>query len=95
MFKNIAEYCKTCSICQKVRVYYYKSYKNLFSISSNDVESFIIVTFDFIIDMLLARNLYIKKTYNAILVLINKFIKHATYININKILNAKNLANLI
>ena len=95
MLKNIVEYCKTCSICQKVRVHHYKSYKNLFLISPNNVELFTTVTFNFITDMPFAKNFYTKKTYNVILVLINKLIKHVTYININKTLNAKNLVNLI
>ena len=94
MFKNIVEYCKICSICKKMRIYYYKFYKNLFLISLNSVESFIVI-FDFIINMLFARNFYIKKTYNVILILMNKFIKYTTYININKTLNAKDFADLI
>ena len=78
-----------------MRVYYYKLYENLFLILLNDVKFFIIVIFDFITNMLFAKNLYIEKTYNVILILINKFIKYVTYININKILNAKNFADLI
>ena len=78
-----------------MRVHHHKPYKNLFLISSDNVELFTIVILDFITDMSLAKNLYTKKTYNVILVLINKLIKHTTYININKILNAKNLADLI
>ena len=95
MFKNIVEYCKICSICQRVRVHHYKFYENLFLISSNGVELFTTVTLNFIIDMLFAKNFYIGKTYNVILVLMNKFIKHATYIGISKILNAKSFADLI
>jgi len=45
--------------------------------------------------MSLARNLYIKKISNAILVLINKLIKYATYIATIKELNAKNFAKLL
>ena len=95
MLKNIAEYCKICPICQKVRIHHYKPYKNLFSIPSNNVEPFITVTLDFITDMPPARNLYTEKTYDAILILMNKLIKHTTYINTNKTLNAKSLADLI
>ena len=78
-----------------MRIYYHKLYKNLSLISLNNVEFFTIVIFDFIINMSFAKNFYIKKIYNAILILINKLIKHTTYININKILNAKSFANLI
>jgi len=45
--------------------------------------------------MLLAKDLYIKKTNNAILVLVNKLIKYATYIAIIKKLNAKDFAKLL
>jgi len=45
--------------------------------------------------MLLARNLYIEKTSNAILVLVNKLIKHATYIATIKELDIKNFAKLL
>ena len=45
--------------------------------------------------MLFARNLYIKKTSNAILILINKLIKYATYIAIIKELNIKNFAKFL
>ena len=78
-----------------MRIYYYKSYKNLFLILSNSVKFFIIVIFDFITDMSFAKNFYTKKTYNVILILVNKFIKHATYIDINKILNTKSFVDLI
>ena len=63
-----------------MRVYHYKSYKKLFSISLNNVISFHIVTLNFIINMSFARNLYMKKIYDVILIMIDKIIKHATYI---------------
>ena len=78
-----------------MRVYYYKLYENLTFISLKNVESFIIVIFNFITNMLFAKNFYTNKIYNVILILMNKLIKHATYININKILNTKNLVDLI
>jgi len=45
--------------------------------------------------MSFARNLYIKKTSNAVLILVDKLIKHATYIATIKELNAKNFAKLL
>jgi len=45
--------------------------------------------------MLLAKNLYIEKINNAILMLINKLTKYATYIAIIKELNAKDFAKLL
>jgi len=45
--------------------------------------------------MLFAKNLYIKKISNAILLLINKLIKYTTYIAIIKELNIKNFAKLL
>ena len=92
---NIEKYCKFCSVCQKMRVYHYKLYNNLFFIASNSVESFTIVIFDFIIDMSFARNLYTRKTYNSILILVDKLIKHVIYIACNKILNAKSFVDLL
>ena len=95
MKKNIKKYCKFCFVCQKMRIHYYKLYNNLFFIILNDVELFTIVTFDFIIDMSFAKNFYTKKTYNSILIFVDKLIKHAIYIAYNKILNAKNLVDLL
>ena len=95
MRKNIEKYCKFCSVCQRMRVHHYKSYDNLFFIALDDVESFTTVTFDFITDMSFARNFYTKKTYDSILILVDKLIKHAIYIACNKILNAKSLADLL
>ena len=63
-----------------MRIHYYKSYKELFSISLNNVISFYIVTLNFITNMLSARDLYIKKTCDVILIIIDKIIKHVTYI---------------
>ena len=78
-----------------MRVYHYKLYNNLFFIILNNVESFTIVIFDFIIDMSFAKNFYTKKTYDSILIFVDKLIKHAIYITCNKILNAKNFADLL
>ena len=49
---------------------------------------------NFIINMSSAKNSYIKKISDAILMLVNKLIKHATYIAITKNLNAENLINI-
>ena len=78
-----------------MRVHYYKLYNNLIVISLKNVKSFYIVIINFIINMLSAKNLYIKKTSDAILMLVNKLIKHATYIAITKNLNAENLINIL
>ena len=45
--------------------------------------------------MLLAKNLYINKINNAILILIDKLIKHAIYVATMKNLDIKNFANLM
>jgi len=50
---------------------------------------------NFITDMLSAKNLYIEKTSDAILIMINKLIKHAIYISMIKDLNVERLANLL
>ena len=50
---------------------------------------------DFIIDMLSTRNSYIDKTYNIILVLIDKLIKYITYIVTIKNLKVDRLVDII
>ena len=49
---------------------------------------------NFIIDMSFVKNLYIDKINDAILILMNKLTKHATYIATIKSLNVKNFAKL-
>ena len=58
-----------------------------FSISSNNVISFYIVTLNFIINMPSARDSYTKKICDIILIMIDKITKHATYVII--IINLK------
>ena len=77
-----------------MRVHYYKFYNNLIVIFLKSVKLFHIVIINFIINMLSAKNLYIKKINDAILILINKLIKHVIYIVIIKNLNAENLINI-
>ena len=77
-----------------MRVHHHKSYNNLIVIFSKNVKLFHTVIMNFIINMFSAKNLYIKKTSDAILMLINKLIKHVTYIAIIKNLNAENLINI-
>ena len=78
-----------------MRVHYYKSYNNLAFILLDDVKLFYTVIIIFITDILSARNLYIDKTSNFILIIINKLTKHITYIAINKNLNAKNFTDIL
>jgi len=76
-------------------VHHHKFYKKLTFISSESMNSFHIMIINFIIDMLSAKNSYIEKTSNVILIMINKLIKHAIYISMIKDLNIKKLANLL
>ena len=77
-----------------MRVYHHKLYDKFNSISSNDENSFYIMIINLIIDMSSAKDSYIDKINNAILILMNKLIKHAIYIATIKNLNAKNFAKL-
>ena len=77
-----------------MRIYYYKLYNEFNFILSNDENSFYIVIINFIINISSTKNLYINKINDAILMLMNKLIKHATYIATIKNLNAKNIAKL-
>ena len=78
-----------------MRVHYYKFYNNLIIIFLKNVKSFYIVIMNFVINMFFVKNLYIKKTSDAILMLINKLIKHVIYIAIIKNLNAESLINIL
>ena len=78
-----------------MRIYYYKSYNELILILSNNVNSFYIIILNFIINLLFARNLYINKIYNFILISINKLIKYAMYIIITKNLKINKFINII
>ena len=95
MLFKINKYVRTCFDCQRVRVHHHKLYNKFNFISSNDENSFHIMIMNFIIDMLFARNSYINKINNAILILMNKLTKHATYIATIKNLNVKNFAKLL
>ena len=57
-----------------MRVYYYKFYKKLVLISLEDINIFYIIIIDFITNILSTRDFYINKTYDIILILINKLI---------------------
>ena len=94
MLFEIDEYVRICSDYQRVRVHHHKLYNKFNLISSNDEDSFHTMIMNFITDMSLAKNLYINKINDAILILMNKLTKHATYIATIKNLNAKNFAKL-
>jgi len=76
-------------------VHHHKLYEKLTFIFSKNVNSFHMMIINFIINMFSAKNSYIEKTSNVILVMINKLIKHIIYISIIKDLNIKNLVNLL
>ena len=78
-----------------MRVYYYKSYKKLISISSDNVNLFHTIIINFITNILFARDSYINKIYNIILVLIDKLIKYIIYVITIKNLKIDKLTNLI
>ena len=78
-----------------MRIYYHKYYNELILILSNYINSFYIKTLTFIINLLSARDLYINKICDFILILINKLIKHATYIIVIKNLKINKLINII
>ncbi len=95
MLKEVAEYVRTCPDCQRVRVHHHKPYGELASIPPGGVDPFHTVTMDFITDMPPAKDPYTGKTSDAILVMVDKLTKHATYIPTIKDLNAEGLANLL
>ena len=78
-----------------MQVHHHKLYEELMFILSEDVNSFHTMIMNFITDMSSAKNLYIEKTSDAILTMINKLIKHAIYISMIKNLNVEELADLL
>ena len=76
-------------------MYHYKLYSELTLIPLSGITPFYTVTIDFIIDMPPTRDVYTGKTYNAILVLIDKLTKHVTYIATIKDLTADSLIDVI
>ena len=94
MLFEINEYVCIYFNCQRVRVHHHKLYNKFNFISSNDENSFHTIIMNFIINMSFARNSYIDKINNVILILINKLTKHTIYIATIKNLNAKNFAKL-
>ena len=78
-----------------MRVYYYKSYKELSFISSNNERPFYTIIINFIINILPTRDSYINKIYNIILILIDKLTKYVTYIITIKDLKVDRLTNII
>ena len=80
MTRNITNYVRIYSDYQRMRMHHHKPYKELFSISSNNVISFHIMTLNFIINIFFARDSYTRKTCDVILIKIDKITKHATYI---------------
>ena len=95
MLKKMTKYVCICSDCQRVQMHYHKLYKKLMFIFSKNVNSFHMIIMNFIINMSSAKNSYIKKTSDAILIMINKLIKHIIYISMIKNLNIKRLVNLL
>ncbi len=95
MLKKMMKYVRICSNCQRVQVHHYKLYEKLMFIFSKSVNSFHMMIMNFITDMLSAKNSYIEKTSDAILIMIDKLIKHVIYISMIKDLNIKKLVNLL
>ncbi len=76
-------------------MHHHKFYEKLTFISSESMNSFHMMIINFIINMLSAKNSYIEKTSDVILIIINKLIKHVIYISTIKDLNIKRLMNLL
>ncbi len=95
MLKKMMKYVCICSNYQWVQVHHYKLYEKLMFISSESMNLFHMMIMNFITNMLSAKNLYIEKTSNIILIMINKLIKHIIYISMIKDLNVKRLVNLL
>ena len=95
MVSEIVEYIRTYPDYQRVRVYYYKPYNELVLILPGGVNLFYTIIMNFIIDILPTRNSYTNKTYDIILVLVDKLIKYITYIVTIKDLKVDRLVDII
>ena len=95
MINEIIKYCRIYSNYQKMRIYYYKFYKKLISILFDNVNSFHIITINFIIDLSFIKNPYNEKINDIILILINKLTKYALYITIIKHFKINKFINII
>ena len=95
ILKKITKYIYICSDCQRVQVHHHKLYEKLMFILSESINSFHTMIMNFIIDILFVKKLYIEKTSNIILIIINKLIKHVIYISMIKDLNVEELTNLL
>ena len=95
MLKEMMKYVCICSNCQWVQMHYHKLYEKLTFIFSKSMNLFHMIIMNFIINMLFAKNSYIEKTSDAILIIINKLIKHVIYISTIKDLNVERLVNLL
>ena len=78
-----------------MRIHQHKFYDNMITISSKKKQSFDTIIMNFITNMSFARDFYIEKINDSILILINKLTKYAMYISITKTLNAISFANLL
>ena len=78
-----------------MRIYHYIFYNELILILLNSVNLFNIVIINFIINLSFAKNSYINKINDFILILMNKLIKHVSYIAIIKNLNIKRFINIM
>ena len=76
-------------------MHHYKLYSELALIPLGGTKPFYTITIDFITDMPPARDVYIGKTYNIILVLVDKLTKYITYIVTTKDLKADSLVDII
>ncbi len=95
MLKEMMKYVHICSNCQRMQMHHHKLYEKLTFISSESMNSFHMMIMNFITDMLFAKNSYIEKTSDVILIIINKLIKHAIYISMIKDLNVERFVNLL
>ncbi len=76
-------------------MHHHKFYEKLMFISSESVNLFHMMIMNFITNRLFTKNLYIEKTSDVILIIIDKLIKHIIYILMIKDLNIKRLVNLL
>ena len=91
MDRDVNQYISTYAVCQKTKARRHKPYGELSSLPQPS-RPFTEVTLDFIVGLLLSKQG--ASVYDVILVIVDCYMKHATYIPITCTLDAKGLAAL-
>ena len=92
MTKNIKEYVKSCDICQRTKALHHRFY-NKFSLLFILTRSWAKISINFIIELF--SNCYDDNIYDAILIIIDRFLKMTHYIFVKSMWLIENLIDVL